>query len=307
MTMNRKNIGPVVSGFLIASFTFLSPASLFAATTPIGAKAVYVEGSVYVLSVKDKQMRRVKVGSKFVMGDRVRTKSDGIVEIEFDTGDLIRIDRDTDMVIRSLHRDEKGSTFSIFNLIVGRVKSAVDRLTTKDSKFEYHTKTSISGVAGTLFIVESRKDLTSVDHLGKKSVPGAVYVQGFDPAKTMVMVFAGNRTTVRPGAPPLKPFPISRERLQMLKKTMPFKTKPEGKKKVKEKKEAPASTGEQLVTSTISQSISTPKQPKPEEAQSVDSTNTQSTSGQGAVGQYGETGGVSPQQPAKFNIRINLQ
>ncbi len=291
-----------------------------AANTPIIAKAIHVEGEVNFFSIMDRKIKRVKVGDVFAAGDRIVTAADGIVEIKFDTGDLVRVDKNTNMIIKSLHRNGRGATFSIFHLFAGRVKSAVSRLATKNSKFEYHTKTAICGVGGTPpWVLRVHENKAEIDLLGKKGDKGFIYVRGFDPKKTLVTLFAGNRTIVRPGMPPIRPFPISRQRLQMLKRTIPFKTKPEVKKEVKEKPKkaakdkdkkqeaAPYSIGRKLVTSAISQRISTPKQPKPGEAKSVDSTNTQSTSGQGAVGQYGETGGGSPPQPARVKIRINLQ
>lgn len=291
-------------------FVVVAPTISWAAITPIGAKAVYVEGTVNVFSVKDNKSHSIVIGSQFFEGDKLTTTENGIVELEFDTGDLIRLDNDSQMVIRSLHRDEQGSTFSIFNLIIGRVKSAVGKLASKNSKFEYNTKTAIVGVAGTPpWVLSFRANATEIDLLGEKGDKGSVFVQGLDPKKTLVTLLAGTRTVVRFGVPPLKPFQILPGRRQMLKRTIRFQIKPKQKKTSidKVKKKAPSSVGQQLVTSTISQSISTPKQPKPEEAKSVDFTNTQSTSGPGTVSQYQETGGVSPPRPVKVKIRINLK
>jgi len=289
--------------------TALSPPSSFAATTPIGAKAVYVEGVAHVSSVKEKSGRRVELNSTFTEGDRVKTEADGIVEIEFDTGDLVRVDKDTEMVVRSLKRDESGSAFSIFNLVIGRVKSAVGKLATKDSKFEYHTKTAIAGVAGTPpWVLSFHENTTEIDLLGQKGDKGFVYVQGLDPKKTLVTLSPGTRTIVRLGMAPLKPFPIEPDRLEMLMRTIPFSREHYIPRPTVEKEliDRLGSIGQQLVTSVISQSVSTPRQILPEVAQSVDSTNTQSTSGQGAVGQYGQTGGVSTSQPVKLKVKINL-
>ncbi|VAX16443.1 hypothetical protein MNBD_NITROSPINAE04-883 [hydrothermal vent metagenome] len=313
--MSTKSKIAVVSGLLTAAFLFMAPPSSFAAT-PIGAKAVYVEGAAHVISVKDKSRRRVELDSTFTEGDRVTTEADGIVEIEFDTGDLVRVDKDTEMVVRSLKRDESGSAFSIFNLVIGRVKSAVGKLATKDSKFEYHTKTAIAGVAGTPpWVIRFHEDVTEIDLLGKEGDKGFVYVQGLDPKKTLVTLSPGTRTIVRLGMAPLKPFPIEPDRIEMLMRTIPFSVKhnisrrkvEKSRRKVeKELMERLGSTGQQLVTSTISNSISTLRQIKPGTVKSVDSTNTQSTSGQGAVGQYDQTGGASSPQPAKIKIKINL-
>ena len=320
--------------FLLA--IVLSPVSLaWGAAGPIKATAVYVEGKVTVFSVTDSKVRTVVVGTAFREGDRVKTESNGVVEIEFDTKDLIRLDKNTDMTIKSLRRNEKGSTFSVFNLLVGRVKSAVSKLADKDSKFEYHTKAAICGVAGTPpFIVEFRKNQAFVDLLGKKGEEGAVYVRGFDPAKTLVTVFAGNRTTVQTGMPPLEPFPISTSRLRQLNKTMPFKIKPP-KERIKEKQgpktgekkeekkpeeapqppsEPPSKPGapsveEKMIINNLTRKVSVPRQTSPEQAKSVAGVENRTTQEQGIIGQKVESGGeiAPPVTTTTIDVIIDLK
>lgn len=310
-------------------------ASGFAATTPIGAKAVHVQGDARVISVKTAKESKITVGSIVEEGDRIKTSRNGVVEVEFDNGDLIRIDVDTDMTIRSLHRDDSGSSFSIFNLVLGRVKSAVSKLVTADSKFEYHTKAAICGVGGTPpFIVEFRADKVSVDLLGKPGDAGFVYVQGFDPSKTLVTLMAGTNTTAMFGKAPIQPAPISPARIQLLNRTIPFSTKTkeregvEGKgepaeEKKKDDKGAGGSKdvgqagpgsgniGEKLVTTTLTNNLSVPRQVDATKANSLAGVNAQTTSQQGAVGtetQSGSGSGANTPPPiATFNINVNFR
>ena len=311
--------------------------NLFAATTPIGAKAVHVQGDARVISAKTAKESKIVVGSIIEEGDRIKTARNGIVEVEFDNGDLIRVDIGTDMTIRSLHRDDSGSSFSIFNLVLGRVKSAVSKLVTADSKFEYHTKAAICGVGGTPpFIVEFRSDKINVDLLGKPGDPGFVYVQGFDPAKTLVTLMAGTNTTALFGKAPVQPAPISPARIQLLNRTIPFSTKTkeqsgvEGQDKgdsADDKKDkgaggakdagpsgagaAPSDIGEKLVTTTLTNNLSVPRQIDATKATSLAGANSQTTSQQGALG--GETqsgagaGSNTPPPIATFNININFR
>lgn len=217
---------------------FLLPLAGLAWSAPIGAKAVYVEGSVRAISAADAKMRIVAKGDTFAEGDRIITSASGALELELDTGDLIRVDKSSDMVIKALNRNPKGSTFSIFSLMIGRVKSAVSKLVDSDSKFEYHTKAAICGVSGTPpFIVETMDGQTNVDLLGEPGEKGTVYVKGFDPAGTIVTVFSASRTVANFGAPPLAPFPISPERRQQLNKVIPFKTVPKTQKSPEPKKD----------------------------------------------------------------------
>lgn len=218
------------------------PSFSFAATAPISAEAVYVEGNVEVVSFEEKRIVLVKLGHSFTEGDKIRTGRNGVVEIKFDNGDVIRVDKSTEMVVQSLHRNERGSTFSVFALAYGRVKSAVSKLISSESKFEYHTRAAICGVGGTppwvVHVPRTRRHVMNVDLLGKKGQRGAVYVKGFDPRKTAVTLTAGTRTVVRSGMPPMKPFNISTMRRRNLEKTMPFRTP------VKEEKNESGNNGE---------------------------------------------------------------
>jgi len=318
-----------VIGWLSAALLLIP---CYALAVPIGAKAVYVEGDARVLSSRTAKETRIAVGSHIEEGDRIKTARNGIVEVEFDNGDLIRVDVDTDMTIRSLHRDEKGSSFSIFNLVIGRVKSAVSKLATAESKFEYHTKAAICGVSGTPpFVVEFRDDKIDVDLLGNPGDKGSVYVQGFDPAKTMVSLLAGMHTTAKPGQAPSRPAPIPPARLQKLNRNIPFSAKakeggkPEGEKgePADDKKTdegarepgsgpvAPPGIAETLATTTLSNNLSVPKQVGAANALTLTGANAQTSSQQGAVGTDTQSGAGaesnSPPPIATFNINIKFR
>ena len=193
----------------LAMVIFSTPAT----ASPIGAMAVYVAGDARVIPLKETKGTKITVGSTLSEGDRIKTTVTGIVEIEFDNGDLIRVDRNTELVIKSLHRDEKGSSFSIFDLVSGRVKSAVSKLAASDSKFEYHTKTAIVGTDGASpFVVEFSGYIVSVYFLGKSGDKESVYVQGFDSTRTMASVFAVTQPFATPGSAPSSRVPILSEK-----------------------------------------------------------------------------------------------
>ncbi len=188
-----------------------------AANTPIVATATFVKGKVDLISVREKRKLAVKTGRKFTAGDRIITSRNGVVEVTFDNNNVIRLDNSADLVIRSLHRNERGSTFSIFNMAFGRVKSLVSRLFSDESKFEYQTKAAIAGVAGTPpFVLDVTEDSTSVDLLGRKGDKGSIYVSGFDKKKTKVTLLPGFRTIVQSNQPPMKPFRIDGARFNEL-------------------------------------------------------------------------------------------
>ncbi len=216
------------AGFIFCLTLFFTAMSASAGYSPIVAKAVYVKGVAYVISIKTSKRSRVRLNMSFAEGDRLVTKSNAAVEIRFDTGDLIRLDKNTDMVIRSLHRDSSGSTFQVFSLLVGRVKSAVSKLFNKASKFEYRTKTAICGVAGTPpFFVEysDKEEKTSIDLVGKKGEPGALRVTGLDASNTVVTVLSGFGTSVSLGGMPDMPMEITSQRFRQLNNAVRFHSK----------------------------------------------------------------------------------
>jgi hypothetical protein len=119
-----------------------------AAERVIKAKASLVEGRVTVISAVDRGRKGLTTGMEINVGDRIMTGKDGYVEIIFDTQDVITIDPDTSMTVKELHANNQGDTTSIFQIAFGTVKSAVLRDLTPESKFEYHTKAAIAGIAG---------------------------------------------------------------------------------------------------------------------------------------------------------------
>jgi hypothetical protein len=210
-------MGAVVLALCVLFFTGQAMAD------PIGAKATFVSGDVSVFRLGVAKGEAVVKGSSFAEGDKIKTSANGVVEALLDNGNLIRVDVNSELIIKSLNRNDSGSTFSIFGLSFGRVKSAVSKLVSSESKFEYHTKAAICGVGGTPpFVVEADGDNTRVDLLGAPTDPGSVYVAGFDPDKKRVSLKPMTRTTVRVGDAPLDPFAIDDERLHFLNRTIPF-------------------------------------------------------------------------------------
>ena len=288
--INRYGFFSIILPVILVIFCFAVPKTAWA--EPIGAKATSVVGAVSVISVKDGKTSPVRQGSAFVEGDRVTTGADGSVEIEFDTGDHIFLDKGADLVIKSLHRNKAGSAFSIFNLLVGRVKSYVGKLADKKSKFEYHTRTAIAGVAGTPpWIVEYRDGRTYIYLLGEKGKPGFIYVIGFDPDKTKVILANGMMTIVYFGKPPMAPFDIPPGDIALL---MTLDGQPL------------LLVGGILTLDMLTQNITTPRQPSPWYYGTLAGFNYYSNSRQGAFGIGSGTGnkfgGPPPVSVGQINV-----
>ena len=138
-----------VPWFIVAAVSFgVFPQDAVAVSKPIQARAINVIGTPNYYSVVKAKTLPVVKGTRFVAGDKIITGSSGVVEILMDTGDLMNIDNNSEITIKSLHKDTSGKTISTFWLAFGRVKAAVLRKLTTDSKFEFHTKSAIAGVSG---------------------------------------------------------------------------------------------------------------------------------------------------------------
>jgi hypothetical protein len=85
-------------------------------------------------------------------GSIVRTGRNGYCELTLIDGSLIRIAPTSVFKIEDLSFDQtSGSKRALFNLLFGKVKSTVSKLTTDDSSFELRSGTSLAGVRGTTF------------------------------------------------------------------------------------------------------------------------------------------------------------
>lgn len=300
--LEKREIRQLTPARFCGSLTAVAALALFSAASalaaPIGAKAVYVEGTVTVFSVVDKKTHPVKVGTEFAEGDKVTTAAASELEIEFDTGDLIRLDENTEMTIKSLSRSGEGSTSSIFGMALGRVKASVSKLADGKSKFEFHTKTAICGVAGTPpFVVEATEDQTNVDLLGEPGAPGKVYVQGATgPGQKVVFLTALTRTIVRMGENPLDPFPVTPERLRTLKKLLRFEFE-----KLTGRATAP---DEEMMMESLARRLSLPRPVDPSDPDTLEDLERQYD--QGRV--FEDGGDAGPEQSiTRGKIKIDLR
>ncbi|MDH5638511.1 MAG: FecR domain-containing protein [Nitrospinota bacterium] len=234
-----KGVGTTVALTFIAATLFLVPAAGQAA--PMAAKAVQVTGGVSYISFQDRGEYDVKVGTGLAEGDRIKTGPGGFVEIRFDNGNRIQLSENTDMTIRASRTEPGGGFTSIFGLALGKVRSLVSRFAPGSSKFEYHTKTAVAGVAGTDFVTEvPEPDITTVAVLppgmenednpasmqgsaicGRPELQGKskVYVQGKDDSHTMVYLTSCFMTTVGDRRAPAQPSIIPDDMLFKFRRT----------------------------------------------------------------------------------------
>lgn len=187
------------------------------------AKVTFVKGHA-VRIITDSQINKLKLGSMVKGGERVKTGARSSLELELDDGSLIKLGANSDMKIKTLTRETSGTTVALFNLFSGRVKSAVRKLFNSSSKFEYHTKAAIAGVAGTPpFVVEynppskpKEGGVMSVDLLGSTGQAGKLYIKGESSLEKIVLTPGQGSKII--GGKVLPPSPISKRRFNQLTK-----------------------------------------------------------------------------------------
>jgi hypothetical protein len=158
--------------------------------------------------------------------DRIKTGADSFAEILIDDGSLIRVEEDSEIVLSELYADYRTKRIeaSIF-LKLGRLLSNVSRFVDRRSRFSVRTPTTVAGVRGTEFIVET----TAAQQTEVGVFEGDVFVGGIDAQGnliegTEVPVTRGNQTTILLDRRPRPPFAL-RGRMLLHKKRLIFHRK----------------------------------------------------------------------------------
>lgn len=221
-----KGFGAV---FFFAFFSFAlicstpSPAS---SAGSFGAQIADFSGDVFVVYKGMPGKSPAKKDLKLVPGDAVETGKGAEAEILYEDGNLTRLDEGSRMVIEKLDVLEGASRETVIKLDAGRIKNAVSKLVDKRSKFEVHTPSAVAGVTGTppwvvALTGTGPNPATEVDLLGKAGESGQVFVN--NPAGKQLLS-PGMRSVCELGKPPVNPFSISPDRLQLLESKMKLHT-----------------------------------------------------------------------------------
>jgi hypothetical protein len=141
--------------------------------------------------------------------DVVRTQNTGRVRITLLDGSLLNIGPRAEMKI--VNHDPQTQQTAI-EVTAGKVRSQVQKISKQGGSFEVTTQTAVIGVVGTDFVVEAEKD--------KKRtriwcIDGVVRVRNKDAAIVgLILLHAGEFTTVAFGLPPAPATPLSPSAIQ---------------------------------------------------------------------------------------------
>jgi len=155
----------------------------------------YLAGNVDVDRTPDNDVEDFTIAElemEVPRGSIVRTGRDAYCELTLHDGSIIRIAPASVFKIDDVsYNEETGRKRGKFNLLFGRVKATVSKLTTSDSEFEVRSGTSLAGVRGTTFGVFFDGEQAQV-----LVFEGSVSLESITEAFEPVVIKKGNITTV---------------------------------------------------------------------------------------------------------------
>lgn len=174
------------AGALILTAVFAFLASVPAAAQTVG-KVTEIQGMVNVKKPSG-QLIRAALKTVVAQGDEVRTEKGAKVTILFQDGSILRLGPNTTIRINKLvQQKDKGVVQAVYEVVGGTVMSVVGGLFGGGgNSYQVKTPTAVSGVRGTMFIVQVVDD--PVKGLITKLVPveGTVHFAGTAGGEYMV-------------------------------------------------------------------------------------------------------------------------
>jgi hypothetical protein len=140
-------------------------------------------------------------GATLVAGDKLRTTADSQALLTFFEGSTLKVGPESVIEIQQISQSQPGQTTIILKQLVGTTWSRVVHMADPGSRYEIVTPASYALVRGTEF--ETEVDEKGVTTLQVSQGTVAVQAQGQE-----VLVLAGYKVNVEPGAAPEEPLPI---------------------------------------------------------------------------------------------------
>lgn len=126
-----------------------------------------VQSAIGNVIIKSANSERVPViGEEIKQGDRIITSKRSIIDIQYRTNGVLRINENSNVEI-ALLLSSNGVEHSKLNMPEGKIFVTISKLT-KDSKFEVSTNTTVAAIRGTSFRVTAGKKESKIDVLAGK-------------------------------------------------------------------------------------------------------------------------------------------
>src|SRR3972149_291055 len=179
---------------LISAYCLLPTAYCYAAIGSISKGS----GAIYFKAKAEKRWAVASVGAELNEGDRVKTGSDGRIEVSLQDGSKLTIGNNTEMEITKFLIEKDRRSATIF--LQGKLRAVIAKFSGK-TNMKVKTPTAVAGIKGTDFIVMNE---------GKANVlfgqEGAVAVKGKD--KETVALLPNTMTENTQGHMPITPVKV---------------------------------------------------------------------------------------------------
>jgi hypothetical protein len=224
-----RNIFKVV--FLSAVLFAFGLSTAFA--VDFSAEVADVTGQAVIVAKSSGRGVSAVKGMKLFPGDSVETKAGAELELLYEDGSVTRISENSKITIKQLTVEGDKSHQTVLDLALGRVKNAVAKLATSNSKFEVRTKTATAGGSGSSWFVglsgNLENPMTEVFLMPRKDgrkTKEKIEVKSEGITAPPAILTPGMTTTIKFEKPPEPPAPINPKRLSILEKMLPLKTSP---------------------------------------------------------------------------------
>jgi len=201
----------------IIFFLFLGLAiPTLAYSAKVAGTVISKQGQAQVLHEGEREWKDLLLRSKVYEKDTIETKENSKVKILFLDESLMNLGEKSKMEITEQTYEPGKKRVSLYNLMSGKVRVLVGKISGEESRFEVKTPTALAAVRGTeLFVWVKSATITQVFAVSVE--PGKeVVVENLQIPGVTVTVSENFTTLVEAGAPPTAPTPATVEEIKQL-------------------------------------------------------------------------------------------
>jgi len=158
---------------------------------------VSVKGNAEIL--RNGKKITIKTGSEISQNDEIKVHENSQVDIIVGKDDVIRVKPNTEIKMTKLETAKQSSQVSV-TLKSGKIIAKLNTFKDTKSNFEINSQAAVCGVRGTQFSIESSSDLDEIN-----VIKGEITVSS---SGKEISLAENQKTTVRPGRPPMEPTQI---------------------------------------------------------------------------------------------------
>ena len=182
----------------------------------VAGTVIAKQGEVKVLHQGETEWKDILLRSKVYEKDIIETKANSKVKILFLDESLMNIGENSKMEITEQNYEPGKKRVSVYNVLAGKVRILVGKVSGEESKFEVRTPTALAAVRGTeLFVWVKSATVTQVFVISVEP-DKEVSVENLQIPGVAITVSENFATLVEEGAPPTQPAPATIEQIQQL-------------------------------------------------------------------------------------------